>query len=186
MAKSRKGKNTGIFALMLLGLGGGGLLAAYVLSNPNAGRVPQDLRKPDEPQVAQQQKPIQKPSHVVTPIVKDDGVEYSKKNVTVPPGQNPKVYLVNEALKETKVVPQGARLLGIDMKDGVAYLDFNPAFQYGYSSTEETVVINAVLQTLRQFPDVKKVQFQIEGQPMETLGGHFELSEPLDVNVQPG
>jgi spore germination protein GerM len=82
----------------------------------------------------------------------------------------------------TNPIPKGTKLLGVNVKDGLAKVDFSREFRDNFTggSEGEALVIGVILRTLSQFDEVKKVQFLVEGKPIESLG-HAPLSEPLDV-----
>jgi len=79
------------------------------------------------------------------------------------------------------LIPEGTELIGARIEAGVAYLDFNEQFRFntlgieGYRSQIEQVVYTAT-----EFPNVQKVQFLIEGQRVDYLGGEgFWIGDPL-------
>lgn len=81
-------------------------------------------------------------------------------------------------------LPPGARAISVTLQgEGVALADFNGAFVSNFpgGSLRESLIINAVLKTLAQFPGVKAVQFTVDGKIIDTLGGHVDLSEPQEV-----
>lgn len=80
-------------------------------------------------------------------------------------------------------IPKGTRLLSLKVKDGVATVDLSREFSDNFTggSEEEALTIGAILRTLGQFPEIKKVQFKLEGEPLETLG-HLDFSGPQGVN----
>ena len=41
------------------------------------------------------------------------------------------------------------------------------------------MLVGSIVNTLTEFPEVKKVQILIDGTHVETLSGHMDLSEPL-------
>ena len=65
----------------------------------------------------------------------------------------------------------------------LATVDLSKEFKDNFSggSTAEALAINSVTATLGQFPGVKKVQFLVEGQKIDSLGGGQELTDPLPV-----
>jgi spore germination protein GerM len=90
------------------------------------------------------------------------------------------VFLVNEYLNQLHARGLGdksARVIGIDVRNGTAFLAFNPAFEQTYGTSDEGIVLNGILRTLSQFPEIEKVQFEIDGKPMDTLG-NIDLSQP--------
>ncbi len=79
------------------------------------------------------------------------------------------------------LIPNGTKLLGARVSDGVAYLDFNDAFEIntngieGYSSQLMQLVYTAT-----SFSTVNSVQFLIEGQKKEYLGSEGQwIGSPL-------
>jgi len=79
------------------------------------------------------------------------------------------------------LIPEGSELLGARIQDGIAFLDFNEQFRFnalgieGYKSQVEQIVYTAT-----EFPTVQKVQFLIDGQRIEYLGGEgFWVGGPL-------
>jgi germination protein M len=61
-------------------------------------------------------------------------------------------------------VPNGSQLLGLSIKDGVATVDLSSEFESGGGSASVLTRLGQVVYTLTQFPSVKSVVFQIEGE----------------------
>ena len=75
--------------------------------------------------------------------------------------------------KVFSIVPEDTELLGLTIDDGTARVDFNRAFEdTGVGTTVDGSQIAQVVYTLTQFPTVKRVEFLLEGEPVEMLGGH--------------
>ena len=79
------------------------------------------------------------------------------------------------------LLPENSRLIGARVEGGVAFLDFSEDFRFnalgieGYRAQVEQVVFTAT-----EFPTVDKVQFLIEGQRIDFLGGEgFWVGGPL-------
>ena len=85
-------------------------------------------------------------------------------------------------------LPMGTRLLGIRVADGLATVDFSREFVDNFSGGDsaEMRAVNSILRTMGQFPTVSWVQLQVEGHPVESLGGLLVLSDPLPVIRQSG
>lgn len=79
------------------------------------------------------------------------------------------------------LIPAGTRLLGLNIKDRIAYADFSKEIKDNFSggSMNEGLLVNSIVLTLTQFGDVDKVQILVEGNIIESLGGHVEISEPI-------
>ena len=41
------------------------------------------------------------------------------------------------------------------------------------------MLVGSVVDTLTEFPEVKKVQILIDGKKVESLSGHMDLSQPM-------
>ena len=82
------------------------------------------------------------------------------------------------------LVPQGTRLLSpVKVKKGIATLDLSKEFVDNFSggSDQEALTLNSIAHTLVSNSDGKidKVQILVEGKTAESLGGHFDLTEPI-------
>ena len=67
-------------------------------------------------------------------------------------------------------------------RGGIAYIDFSRSF-YDFSgggSLSELHTVYGIVTTLTEsFPEIFAVQFLIDGEPVESLAGHVDLSRPL-------
>ena len=63
----------------------------------------------------------------------------------------------------SSAIPDGSRLLGIDIKNGIATVDLSTEFDSGGGSASMHYRLAQVVYTLTQFSTVKSVVFQIEG-----------------------
>ena len=80
--------------------------------------------------------------------------------------------------------PPGTQVLSVTLRDaGVAWADFNAALvaHFPGGSGRESLLLLAILRTLGQFPGVRAVQITVEGKPIESIGGHEEISGPQAV-----
>ena len=67
-------------------------------------------------------------------------------------------------------------------QSGVAYIDFYQSFFdfSGGGSLNELHTVYSIVATLTEsFPEIFAVQFLVEGEQIETLAGHVDLSHPL-------
>lgn len=86
------------------------------------------------------------------------------------------------AEKLTPTIPDGTRLLGIEIKEGVAFLNFSKEISErhpGGSSAEIQTVYSIVNTVALNFSEIKKVQLLIEGKKAKTVAGHIDISFPL-------
>lgn len=86
-----------------------------------------------------------------------------------------------KAKGQTTIIPKQAKLRSVRVESGVAKVDFSQDIVKHFvgGSTGEEMLVGSVVDTLTEFPEVKKVQILIEGKSVETLAGHMDLSEPL-------
>ena len=68
-------------------------------------------------------------------------------------------------------IPAGTQLLGLTVDRGVATVDLTSEFESGGGSASMNMRIAQVVYTLTQFPTVKGVLFQLDGQSVDVLGG---------------
>lgn len=80
-------------------------------------------------------------------------------------------------------IPEGTKLLGVSVVDGVAYVNFSEEFRSKHwgGSTGESHTVYAIVNSLCELEGIEKVQFLLEGDPLDTLG-HMELTEPVAPN----
>ena len=81
----------------------------------------------------------------------------------------------------TAIFPKNAKIHGVTFKDGTAYVDFdsNITKSFAGGSTGEELLVGSVVKTLTEFKEVKQVRFLVDGQEIETLSGHMDLSTPI-------
>jgi hypothetical protein len=75
------------------------------------------------------------------------------------------------------MIPTGAILLGLSIQDGVATVDLSSEFAGGGSETDVQARVAQVLYSLTQFSTVKRVAFELDGQPTAVPTGNGETVE---------
>lgn len=100
--------------------------------------------------------------------------------VTIPTlAPMPNIYTALEALfdgppKELGLgsdIPEGTNFHGVDIKDGIAYVDIS--FDYGNPPSEENVFNNMIKNiglTLGEFDEIEKVELLVDGKSLEEAG----------------
>jgi germination protein M len=68
-------------------------------------------------------------------------------------------------------IPAGTQFLGLNVADGIATVDLTSEFESGGGSASMNMRIAQVVYTLTQFPTVKGVLFELDGQRVDVLGG---------------
>ncbi|MCR4419244.1 MAG: GerMN domain-containing protein [Clostridia bacterium] len=82
-------------------------------------------------------------------------------------------------------VPVGTVLRDINIKpDGLAIVDFSKELVANHQggTMGEMLTVYSIVNTLTQFPTVKKVQILVDGQYQQTLAGHLDIREALARN----
>lgn len=86
----------------------------------------------------------------------------------------------NEAL-----LPDGSELINAYYTPrGTLYLNWSRALVSGFrggSGRERQLISSIVLTAADNLPDVTQVSLLVEGAPVETIGGHYEVQTPLTV-----
>lgn len=77
-----------------------------------------------------------------------------------------------------RVMPETSEVLGVWIKDRVAYVNLNREFQEKHSggTLGGSITAGSIVLTMTEFPTVDKVQIVVEGKPWSD--GHFEFTEP--------
>jgi hypothetical protein len=86
------------------------------------------------------------------------------------------------------VFPPGVpvRRAFFDAEAATLYVDFGAALvrQHPGGSTAEWQTWTALIRTLRaNFAEVRRLQILVQGEPVESLAGHFDASRPIDLDT---
>jgi len=68
----------------------------------------------------------------------------------------------------TALLPEGTKVLGMTIKEGVATVDFSPEFGK-YEAKDEQKIVDAITFALTSFTNVKEVKIWINGYPQEVM-----------------
>lgn len=81
------------------------------------------------------------------------------------------------------VIPEGTRLLSVEVKDGICYLNLSKEFVENNpgGTAFEAVLISSIVNTYTELPYIEKVQFLIEGEKREVYS-HVVFDEPFERN----
>jgi germination protein M len=87
--------------------------------------------------------------------------------------------------KLLSMFPRNTKVLGLNIKDGIAYVNLNAsATQLNVGSSTEALAVASIVNTLTKFPDVFGVKILIEGKEVESLAGHVDITGLLRYNDQ--
>lgn len=80
-------------------------------------------------------------------------------------------------------IPEDTEVLGINIADdGLCTIDFSPEIQNAeLNSAQEKYVLESIVDTLGQFETVEAVQIKVNGDTVQSLTGHWDISQPLPV-----
>jgi len=80
-------------------------------------------------------------------------------------------------------IPAGAKLLSVRQEGDILVLDVSDEFtqpEFWQGSDVAHLRLQALVHTLTSLPQIRAVQILVDGQIPEALGGHEELSEPIE------
>ena len=87
--------------------------------------------------------------------------------------------LVEKAPKDETTFPKGLKVKGVTVKGNLATVDVSREFtSRRHNDYDNTMMIYAIVDTLTEFKDIKKVTFTVEGKKLEVLG-QMDMSEPF-------
>lgn len=83
-------------------------------------------------------------------------------------------------------IPDGTKLLDIDIANGLCRVDLSSEFRDNHwgGSSGEILTVYSLVNTLTQFSTVENVEILVEGEKIETLAGHMDLSAPVSRNAE--
>lgn len=84
-----------------------------------------------------------------------------------------------ESKKLSTVISSNITLLGVEVADKTAFVNFSQEGLYG-GSMQEDFTIAQIVNTLLELDHIDKVQFLIDGKKAETLMGHISITEPFE------
>ena len=79
---------------------------------------------------------------------------------------------------QTNIIPKQTKLKSVKVKGDTAYVDSSNDLVKHFvgGSTGEEMLVGSIVNTLTDFPEIKKVQLLVEGKKIESLAGHFDLT----------
>lgn len=94
--------------------------------------------------------------------------------------------VINELFKKhPKLFPEDLKLLGVEVKKGIAYLNMSSQFEcfnLGEAGTEKEIFTIVNTLCLNESLNIKAVKFFIEGKEVGTVNG-FEVDKPHGPNI---
>jgi len=86
-----------------------------------------------------------------------------------------------KATGHVATIPAGAVLRGVKMEGDIAVVDFSRELQTKHwgGSTGEIMTVYSIVDTVTEITGIAAVRLLIEGQPIDSLVGHLDLTGPL-------
>lgn len=78
---------------------------------------------------------------------------------------------VEASMGLSSTIPEGTRLLGVEVIEDVAYVDLSAEFESGGGSLSMMGRVAQIVYTATRFDGVDSVRFLLEGAPLDVLGG---------------
>lgn len=179
-------KDRFVLILVAFGVLGLGALGSYVAVNPKASKVENSTKATVAEVLPSATTLDAKPKANVAPVLKAKVTVYKLVNgeakatntKLLPKGTDAAVYALTQSLMISDYAD--VKVLGVDIQQGTALVDFGTTLDTGFGSLEESELLKLIQTTLGQFPEIAKFQPMSEGQPVKEMG-HFEFTEPLPV-----
>lgn len=94
---------------------------------------------------------------------------------------------VNELIKGPensdfyRTIPEGTQVNEVYIADDIVYIDLSEEIFKNHpgGSSGELMTVYSIVNTLTEIPPIKGVQILVEGNEMESLVGHIDISMPL-------
>lgn len=77
-------------------------------------------------------------------------------------------------------IPEGVKLLGVEVEKGRAYVNFSSDGMHG-ASLQEMITVDQIVKTLTGLEEVKSVQFLVDGKVTDSLMGQLDTRDPIYV-----
>jgi germination protein M len=118
---------------------------------------------------------------MLVPIVKDilwvEGIGKAAIECLVD-GPETRMSLAEMGLKPT--LPEGTRILGMSIRDGLAKVDLSSDFLYLSDEVAEKNAISSVVYTLTEFPTIDRVSILVDGKPLSMCPHGTVVDEVLE------
>ncbi len=117
------------------------------------------------------------------PIVSTPSVHETAPVPPPPSAQVPVKDLMVAVMADMNAIPfpKGTQLIGFDLKDGVAVLDFSKEFNAlaNAGDSTESQVQKGLCATLAKFPEVQKMKVTVEGKPFDSQNTDWTTPFPV-------
>lgn len=81
------------------------------------------------------------------------------------------------------IFPSGTKLLDINVKpEGLCIVDLSTEAKKVSSKEQGKLMVQAIANTMGQFPSIKEVSFLVNGEKLNNLGGMVDLAKPVQAD----
>ena len=80
------------------------------------------------------------------------------------------------------IFPKATQVRSVKVEGDLATVDFDGSIQRTFSggSTGEELLVGSLVDTLTDFPEINRVQILVDGNAVESLAGHMDISKPFE------
>lgn len=83
------------------------------------------------------------------------------------------------------IFPSGVKVKNLSVNDGLATVDLSKEiYDISGGSYDEMMLTSAIVNTLTEFNEIKKVQILIEGEKTATIKGHIDLMDTFERDTE--
>ncbi len=148
------------------------LLLTAALSGCGGMAVTQPTDKNMVPPAASSQAsaPAEKEATLTYYKAADDGLHILPVQITVKAGDRTAKTAITEMIRTDRnskypLLPAGVSLKNVHIEDGTATVNFTKELNQLKGETSESLFVAMVVDTLTEFPNIKRVEIRVEGQP---------------------
>lgn len=171
-----------VWLVMSISVAGVAAVATYVAKNPKAIMPPQTglqiQATPPNPNTNLERNP--ESVMVYTGSIGTNGASFTAEKTPLPSGANPMTFALNQYLHGSGVGDPSARILDVTVSGDNAAIATNEAFDKGYGSFEEHLILVGFAKTLSQFDGLTTFTLEANGKPITTLGS-ADLTSPTNI-----
>lgn len=137
---------------------------------------------------ASQQVPAEREATLRLYLPDEDGMHVSLCESKVPAKQmtlkNALVQLIRlDREQKYPLLPTGLTIKDVSIEDGTAVINFSGQLKdLSGGTTAQGLFIAMFVNTATEFPNVRQVVFQMEGQPVTGFTGHYDMTQPFKRN----
>lgn len=163
-------------------------LGAYIFAGQKSPDVPAPLINPVSPPNVSIDKHDTVKIYMIG--VENNNPVLKPVDIDLNTGEDPVKFTFQSMVEEVDTadlanpIPEGTKLIGLTVENELLSLNFSREFidNFPGGSENESLLINSILKTAAQFPNIRKVKLSVDSKPVDTLG-HLDLSEPLGVDM---